>query len=112
MRTFQSRRDQQTSFTPPSRHKYKNKSIKFKFKYSFSINHVDLQEQAPGGGILDQNGISWNHKSGCTASMPSLDLQLPSLQITNVLLIKKYSPSDRRGLKVENLLRVNASGYS
>ena len=24
------------------------------------------------GGILDQNGISWNHKSGSTASMPSL----------------------------------------
>jgi len=22
-----------------------------------------------GGGILDQNGISWNHKPGSTASM-------------------------------------------
>jgi sulfur carrier protein len=28
-----------------------------------------------GGGILDQNGISWNHKSGSTASMRSLVFQ-------------------------------------
>ena len=28
-----------------------------------------------GGYILDQNGISWNHKSGSTVSMHSLVLQ-------------------------------------